>query len=83
MLVLALADFNATREMGPILALGVAVMVAAGLTLLPAILGDARPARVLAGRPAGGGRGARPCGGLWREGRAPGRRRTRRSRRRA
>jgi RND superfamily putative drug exporter len=39
MLVLSLADFNATREMGPILALGVAVMVAAGLTLLPAILG--------------------------------------------
>ena len=38
MLVLAVADFNATREMGPILALGVAVMVAAGLTLLPAIL---------------------------------------------
>jgi RND superfamily putative drug exporter len=38
MLVLALADFNATREMGPILALGVAIMVAAGLTLLPAIL---------------------------------------------
>jgi len=38
MLVLALADFNATREMGPILALGVAVMVVAGLTLLPAVL---------------------------------------------
>jgi RND superfamily putative drug exporter len=38
MLALALADFNATREMGPILALGVAVMVAAGLTLLPGIL---------------------------------------------
>jgi RND superfamily putative drug exporter len=38
MLVLTLADFNATREMGPILALGVAVMVAAGLTLLPAVL---------------------------------------------
>ena len=38
MLVLALADFNATREMGPVLALGVAIMVAAGLTLLPAIL---------------------------------------------
>jgi RND superfamily putative drug exporter len=38
MLVLVVADFNATREMGPILALGVAVMVAAGLTLLPAIL---------------------------------------------
>jgi len=38
MLVLAVADFNATREMGPILALGVAVMVCAGLTLLPAVL---------------------------------------------
>ena len=38
MLVLVVADFNATREMGPILALGIAVMVAAGLTLLPAIL---------------------------------------------
>jgi putative drug exporter of the RND superfamily len=38
MLVLAIADFNATREMGPLLALGVAVMVAAGLTLLPAVL---------------------------------------------
>ena len=38
MLVLALADFNATREMGPILALGVGVMVGAGLTLLPAVL---------------------------------------------
>jgi len=39
MLVLTVADFNATREMGPILALGIAVMVVAGLTLLPAVLG--------------------------------------------
>ena len=38
MLVLALADLNATREMGPLLALGVVVMIAAGLTLLPAVL---------------------------------------------
>jgi RND superfamily putative drug exporter len=38
MLALAVADFNATREMGPVLALGVAIMVVAGLTLLPAIL---------------------------------------------
>ncbi|TQS22425.1 MMPL family transporter [Microbispora hainanensis] len=38
MTILALADFNATREMGPILALGVAIMVCAGLTLLPAVL---------------------------------------------
>jgi RND superfamily putative drug exporter len=38
MLVLGLADFNATREMGPVLALGVALTVVAGLTLLPALL---------------------------------------------
>ncbi|HWK25608.1 MAG TPA: MMPL family transporter [Solirubrobacter sp.] len=38
MLVLGLADFNATREMGPILALGILVMMAASLTLLPAVL---------------------------------------------
>ena len=38
MLVLTLADFRATRDMGPVLALGVAVTVAAGLTLLPALL---------------------------------------------
>jgi RND superfamily putative drug exporter len=38
MLLLELANFNATREMGPILALGIAVMVACGLTLLPATL---------------------------------------------
>ena len=38
MLVLGLADFNATREMGPILALGIVVMMAGGLTLLPAVL---------------------------------------------
>jgi putative drug exporter of the RND superfamily len=38
MLVLGLADYRATRTMGPVLALGVAVMVAAGLTLVPALL---------------------------------------------
>ena len=38
MLVLALADFNAIREMGPLLALGIVVMMACGLTLLPALL---------------------------------------------
>ena len=57
MLTLALADFNATREMGPILALGVAIMVAAGLTLLPAILAATGPRR--AGR-------ARRDSPLWR-----------------
>jgi RND superfamily putative drug exporter len=38
MLVLALADFRATQTMGPVLALGVAVMLLAGLTFLPALL---------------------------------------------
>jgi RND superfamily putative drug exporter len=38
MLVLALADFKATQTMGPVLALGIAVMLIAGLTLLPAVL---------------------------------------------
>jgi putative drug exporter of the RND superfamily len=38
MLVLSLADYRATQSMGPVLALGVGVMVVAGLTLLPALL---------------------------------------------
>ena len=38
MLVLTLADFKATATMGPVLALGVAIMILAGLTLLPAML---------------------------------------------
>jgi len=38
MLVLSLADFKATATMGPVLALGIAIMVLAGLTLLPALL---------------------------------------------
>ena len=66
MLVLTVADFNATREMGPILALGVAVMVVAGLTLLPAILATLGRRVVLAGDPARGARGGagrRGCGG--------------------
>jgi RND superfamily putative drug exporter len=38
MLVLGVADYNATRWMGPVLAIGTAIMVLAGLTLLPALL---------------------------------------------
>ena len=38
MLVLTLADFKATQTMGPVLALGVAIMLLAGLTFLPAVL---------------------------------------------
>src|SRR4051794_5787955 len=44
MLVLSLADYNATRWMGPVLALGTATTVLAGITLLPAIL-SALPTR--------------------------------------
>jgi RND superfamily putative drug exporter len=60
MLVLGLADYRATRSMGPVLALGIAVMVLAGLTLLPAVL-------AVAGRrafwPAGPGTGKEH--GVW------------------
>ena len=38
MLVLTLADLKSTQSMGPVLALGVAVTLLAGLTLLPAVL---------------------------------------------
>ena len=38
MLVLTLADFRATQTMGPVLAFGVAIMLLAGLTFLPALL---------------------------------------------
>jgi RND superfamily putative drug exporter len=38
MLVLLVADLESTRWLGPILAIGVAVMLAAALTLLPAVL---------------------------------------------
>ena len=38
MLVLTVADYNATRWMGPVLAIGTAITVLAGITLLPALL---------------------------------------------
>ena len=38
MLVLTLADFKATQTMGPVLALGIGIMLLAGLTFLPALL---------------------------------------------
>ena len=38
MLVRAIDDYNATRWMGPVLAIGMAVTVLAGVTLLPAVL---------------------------------------------
>jgi RND superfamily putative drug exporter len=65
MLVLGLADYRATRTMGPVLALGVAVMVAAGLTLVPALLAvlprvRARPPRLHVWDRVGRSIGARP-----------------------
>ena len=38
MLVLTLADLKSTQTMGPVLALGIAIMLLAGLTFLPALL---------------------------------------------
>jgi RND superfamily putative drug exporter len=64
MLTLALADFNATREMGPILALGVAIMVLAGLTLLPAVLTVLGRRAFWPAVPRAGGE-ARTGGGTW------------------
>jgi putative drug exporter of the RND superfamily len=43
MLVLGVADVRATRGMGPVLAIGIAVMVLAGMTLLPALLSVTGP----------------------------------------
>ena len=51
MLVLGVADVRATQWMGPVLAIGIAVMVLAGLTLLPALLVGDRRARAPAARP--------------------------------
>ncbi len=53
MLVLGIADYNATRWMGPVLAVGTAVTVLAGITLLPALL-SAVGSRALKARPARG-----------------------------
>jgi RND superfamily putative drug exporter len=54
MLVLLLADLESTRWLGPVLAIGIAVMLAAALTLLPAVLS------LLGQRAFWPGRGAEP-----------------------
>jgi RND superfamily putative drug exporter len=53
MLVLGVADYNATRWMGPVLAIGTAVSVLAGVTLLPAILAALPTKAFLHKRPIG------------------------------
>ncbi len=54
MLVLLLADLESTHWLGPVLAIGIAVMLAAALTLLPAVLS------LLGGRAFWPGAGAEP-----------------------
>ena len=50
MLVLLLADLESTHWLGPVLALGIAVMLCAGLTLLPALLAILGPRAFWPGR---------------------------------
>jgi RND superfamily putative drug exporter len=65
MLVLMLADFKATQTMGPVLALGIAIMIVAGLTLLPALLSVLGRGAFWPARPAVGSQQRTPVG-LWR-----------------
>ena len=48
MLVLLLADAGSTKSLGPVSAIGVACVLLAGLTLLPAMLSAVRPQGLLA-----------------------------------
>ncbi len=59
MLVLLLADLESTRWLGPILAIGVAVMLAAALTLLPAALSLLGRRALWPVRDSGAGEGSR------------------------
>jgi RND superfamily putative drug exporter len=53
MLVLLLADLESTHWLGPVLAIGIAVMLCAGLTLLPALLAILGPRVFWPGRESG------------------------------
>ena len=59
MLVLTIADYNATRWMGPVLAIGMAITVLAGVTPLPAVLAALGPPRSSASPPRCGRASAR------------------------
>jgi RND superfamily putative drug exporter len=61
MLVLLLADLESTHWLGPVLAIGIAVVLCAGLTLLPALLAILGPRAFWPGR----GVGAGEKGRLW------------------
>jgi len=62
MLVLLLADLESTHWLGPVLAIGIAVMLAAALTLLPAVLSLLGGRAFWPGRGPGAGQGR----GRWR-----------------
>ena len=53
MLVLLLAELESTHWLGPVLAIGIAVMLCAGLTLLPAVLAILGPRAFWPGRESG------------------------------
>ena len=55
MLVLLLADLESTHWLGPVLAIGIATMLCAGLTLLPALLAILGPRAFWPGRGSGSG----------------------------
>jgi RND superfamily putative drug exporter len=61
MLVLLLADLESTHWLGPVLAIGIAVMLCAALTLLPALLAILGPRAFWPGRDPGSREGPR----LW------------------
>jgi RND superfamily putative drug exporter len=64
MLVLLLADLESTHWLGPVLAIGIAVMLCAGLTLLPALLAILGPRAFWPGRSSGSGEKRRLWAGV-------------------
>jgi len=64
MLVLLLADLESTHWLGPVLAIGIAVMLCAGLTLLPALLAILGPRAFWPGRGSGSGEKRRLWAGV-------------------
>jgi RND superfamily putative drug exporter len=64
MLVLLLADLESTHWLGPVLAIGIAVMLCAGLTLLPALLAILGPRAFWPGRESGSGEKRRLWAGV-------------------
>ena len=64
MLVLLLADLESTHWLGPVLAIGIAVMLCAGLTLLPALLAILGPRAFWPGRRSGSGEKRRLWAGV-------------------